>query len=223
MLVCRLSEQVLKDTACALICRKGLFVDDALWAVDVPRVTIESIHAWLQSLLDHILLHYQVRFAPVLNEVSDEGIFAEIDVCDRTPIRLLDDLKDELWRDNTFTFISAFGCLYSWDLTLITHLLVYEGSHIKDGHRLFLDDELLCRRVRINKPIARVLVVRMAYVSSSWEEKLHPVLLGNLCHLVDRSVASHNRPTLLLHAFIQINSEVKKACYSLNLWFNLFA
>ena len=74
------------------IIKNAFLVDNALGAIHIALIPIESVDAGLQSLLDDILLYDQVTPTPILAQVRQELVAAEIDARCGISTSLLDDL-----------------------------------------------------------------------------------------------------------------------------------
>ena len=86
-----LLKQLLEGRASNCIVYNAFLIDDALGPVDIALIAVEAIDTSLKRLLYHELLNDQVTSSPILAQVAEELIAAEIDASCGVSASFLDD------------------------------------------------------------------------------------------------------------------------------------
>lgn len=82
------------------VTQNAFLVDDALGPVYVALISVEPVNTGLQSLLNDVLLHDEVATAPILAQIRQQLVLAEVDTCSRVSRVLFNDLHQVLRRNN---------------------------------------------------------------------------------------------------------------------------
>ena len=71
-------------------------------------------------------------------------------------------------------------------------MLINKLAHLEDIDRLLFYNKLKRHGISVDEPIFRVLILRASDKRSGWHKELHPMFQGDICDLVNGSVARHD-------------------------------
>ena len=113
----------------------------------------------MQCLLNDELLDYQVAFAPLLNQVSDESATIVIDASCGGTHSFFNDFEYEFGRADALRLGLALPDTGLWE-QLGGHVLIYEVFEVQNRDGLLLHHKFESCRICINEPVFRVLMLR---------------------------------------------------------------